>query len=105
MEKLPRDPDSLHRVVLYTAQRQPFLQGEVKGFAEVAFRNLPHRYPGLRVVEKAIHPDRVEMALDFQRLDEDLSRVLQSFKSEVKNLARKKHPNSDSFWQWTTEEK
>jgi hypothetical protein len=105
MEELPRDSDSLHRVVLYTHQRQPLLEGETLGFAQTALRNLPHRYPGLRIVEQQIHPDRVELALDFQRLDEDLLRVVQSFKAEVKNLARKKHPNSDSFWQWTTEEK
>jgi hypothetical protein len=105
MQETPQDSDSLHRVVLYTHQRQPLLQGGVRGFVETAFRNLPHRYPGLRIMEQQIHPDRVEMVLDFRRLDEDLLRVVQSFKSEVKNLARKKHPNGDSFWQWTTEEK
>ncbi len=105
MEKLPLDSDALHRVVLYTAHRQPLLEGETRGYAQVAFRNLPHRYPGLRVVEHEIHPDRVEMTLDFRRLDEDLLRVVQSFKAEVRNLARKKHLNAEGFWQWTYEEK
>lgn len=104
MEKPPQDPDTLHRVVLYTDHRKPLLEGEARGFAQVALKNLPYRYPGLRIVDHEIHPDRVEMTLDFQRLDEDLRRVVQSFKSEVKNLARKKHLNSDSFWQWTYEE-
>jgi hypothetical protein len=105
MEKFPRDPDTLHRVILYTAHRQPLLEGEARGFAQVALKNLPYRYPGLRIVDQEIHPDRVEMTLDFQRLDEDLRRVLQSFKSEVRTLARKKHPSGDDFWQWTYEEK
>jgi REP element-mobilizing transposase RayT len=105
MEAISPDSDSLHHVILYTAQRRPLLEGEALGFAQTALKNLPYRYPGLRIVKQEIHPDRVEMVLDFQRLDEDLSRVVQSFKFEVKNLARKKHPNGDSFWQWTTEEK
>lgn len=104
MEEFYRDSDSLHRVVLYTDHRRPLLEGEVRGFAQVALRNLPHRYPGLRIVEHEIHPDRVEMILDFRRLDEDLNRVVQSFKSEVRSLARKMHPIGDVFWRWTYEE-
>ncbi len=100
-----QDPDAMHRVVLYTAQRQPLLQGEALGHVEAAFRNLPRRYPGLRIVAHEVHPDRVEMDLDFQRLDEDMLRVVQSFKSEVKYLAQKKRLNSAHFWQWTYEEK
>ncbi len=105
MERLPGDPDALHDVVLYTTHRQPLLEGEARGFAQVALRNLPYRYPGLHIVAHEIHPDRVEMTLDFQHLDEDLRRVVQSFKSEVRTLARKKHPRGDDFWQWTYEEK
>jgi hypothetical protein len=42
----------------------------------------------------------VELLLDFQRIDEDVLRVVQSFKTEVKNLAKKKGFEGDSFWQW-----
>ncbi len=105
MERFPGDPDASHHVVLYTVHRQPLLEGEIRGFAQVALKNLSHRYPGLRVVEHEIYPDRVEMTLDFQHLDEDLLRVVQSFKAEVRNLARKKHLNAEDFWQWTYEER
>jgi hypothetical protein len=47
-----------------------------------------------------IHPDRVELLLDFQRIDEDVLRVVQSLKAEVKNLAKKKGFDGNSLWQW-----
>lgn len=52
------------------------------------------------MVESAVHPDRVELLLDFQRIDEDVLRVVQSLKAEVKNLAKKKGFKDDSLWQW-----
>ncbi len=92
--------DSLHRVVVYITERKPLLTGELKTLAEQGLRNLPARFPGLKMIGSAIYPDRVELTLDFQRLDEDVLRVIQSFKSEVKNLAKKKGFEGDSLWQW-----
>jgi hypothetical protein len=40
----------------------------------------------------------------FRRIDEDLTRVLQTFKSEVKNIAKKKGFEGDSLWQWQFDE-
>ncbi len=92
--------DSLHHVVIYIAERKPLLEGELKTIAEHGLRKLPTRFPGLKMIGFAIHPDRVELLLDFQRIDEDVLRVVQSFKAEVKNLAKKKGFEGDSLWQW-----
>jgi hypothetical protein len=92
--------DSLHRVVIYVTERKPLLEGGLKTLAEYGLRNLPTRFPGLKMIGSAIHPDRVELLLDFQRIDEDVLRVVQSFKAEVKNLAKKKGFEGDSLWQW-----
>ncbi|HVZ79955.1 MAG TPA: hypothetical protein VHE12_04040 [bacterium] len=97
--------DSRVRVTLPTASRRPYLQGNLRVFVEQALRSLPKRFPGLKVVEPVIHPDRVEMVLDLQRLDEDVNRIVQSFKSEVKNLAKKEGFTQHNLWQWTHEEK
>lgn len=72
---------------------------------ERGIKNLPTRYPGLKIVEYAIHPNRVEMVLDFHRLDEDVLRVLQSLKAEVKKLAAKKGFNEANLWQWNYEDR
>jgi len=96
----PHHSDALHQVTLYTTGRRPFLTGELRTLTEHGIRNLPVRYPGLKVLSSAVHPDRVELTLDFQRLDEDLLRVIQSLKSEVKNLGKKKGLGGESLWQW-----
>ena len=96
--------DGLHQVILYTNHQKPYLEGEIKELAEYGLRNLPTRYPGLKVLSHAVYPNRVEMLLDFQRLDEDVPRVLQSFKSEVRNLAKRKGFNENHLWQWNYEE-
>jgi len=96
--------DALHQITLYTSHQRPVLEGELRHIAEVGLRNLPVRYPGLKIVRQEIHPNRVEMTLDFQRLDEDVLRVLQSFKSEVRNLAKKKALADDHLWQWNYED-
>ena len=92
--------DSLHRVVVYITERRPLLEGELKTLTEQGIRNLPIRFPGLKLAESIIYPDRVELLLDFQRIDEDVLRVVQSFKSEIKNLAKRKGFEGDSLWQW-----
>jgi hypothetical protein len=92
--------DSLHRIVIYITEKKPIIEGDLKALTEVGLRNLPTRFPGLKLVESKICPDRVELLLDFQRLDEDVLRVVQSFKSEVKNLAKKKGFEGDTLWQW-----
>lgn len=97
--------DSIHQVSLFTASRKPFLEGNLRVFVEQGLKSLPRRFPGLRIKEYSIHPDRVEMVLDLHRLDEDLARIVQSFKSEVKNLAKKEGLSQHSLWQWTHEEK
>jgi len=92
--------DSLHHVVVYVSEKRPLIEGELKTLTEYGTRNLPTRFPGLKLVRSTIHLDRVELLLDFQRIDEDVLRVVQSFKSEVKNLAKKKGFEGDSLWQW-----
>lgn len=92
--------EDLHRITLYTEQRKPLLEGDLKALAELGLRNLPVRFPGLRILASLVLPDSVEMTLDFQRLDEDVLRVVQSFKSEVRNLAQKKGLAGGSLWQW-----
>ena len=92
--------DSLHHVVVYVSEKKPLLEGELKTLAEQGLRHLPARFPGLKVVHFTLYPERVEVLLDFQRIDEDVLRVVQSFKSEVKNLAKKKGYEGESLWQW-----
>lgn len=96
--------DHCHRVVLYTQDKKPLLVEELKTWTEQGLRHLPSRFPGLKIVESAIEPDRVRMTLDFQRIDEDLVRVLQTFKAEVKNIAKKKGFRGESLWQWQYDE-
>jgi hypothetical protein len=96
--------DPAYRVILHTVDHKPLLEGKLRGMVEQAFKNLSGRYPGLKVVSHSIYPDRVEMVLDLQRLDEDLPRILQSFKSEVKGLAKKEGFSLHTLWQWTYEE-
>lgn len=91
---------SLHYAVLSTAGQKPLLEGELKRLAEWGLKNLPTRFPGLKVVKSSVRADEVRLLLDFQRLDEDLLRVLQSYKSEVKNLAKRKGFPDDNLWQW-----
>ncbi len=92
--------EALHQIVLYTSEQKPLLEGEMKTWTEQGVRNLSIRFPGLKIVKSAIHPDRVELLLDFQRIDEDVTRVVQSLKAEVRNLAKKKGFMGDSLWQW-----
>lgn len=95
---------SRHHLVLYTAGKQALLTDKLRPMVEQSFKTLPRRFPGLRILEKAVHPDRVEMVLDLHRLDEDLARIVQSFKAEVKSLAKKEGFTQHSLWQWTHEE-
>jgi hypothetical protein len=92
--------DSLHHVVVYITGRKPLLEGEFKTMTEHGIHKLPIRFPGLKMIGFTIHPDRVELLLDFQRIDEDVLRVVQSLKAEVKNLAKKKGFDGNSLWQW-----
>jgi len=71
---------------------------------EQGLKTLPRRYPGLRVLHHRIEEDRVELTLDLQRLDEDLQRIVQSFKSEVGKLARADGLAGKNLWQWSYEE-
>jgi hypothetical protein len=92
--------DSFHQIVIYVTERKPLLEGELKTLTDHGIRKLPIRFPGLKLVEYTIYPDRVELLLDFQRIDEDVLRVVQSLKSEVKNLGKKSGFQGDSLWQW-----
>jgi REP element-mobilizing transposase RayT len=95
-----RFPDTHHRITLMTAKREPLLTGELHRLAEHALKGLLARFPGLKIVRQAIHPDRVELEMDLSRLDEDVQRIVQSFKSEVKALARRKNLSGENLWQW-----
>lgn len=97
--------DSLHHITLYTTEGKPLLEGDLRPMVEQCFKSLPGRYPGLKVVGQAVYPNRVEMVLDLQRLDEDLLRIIQSFKSEVKGLAKKDGHSLHSLWQWSYDER
>ena len=96
--------DWVHPITLYIAGREPLLEGDLKRLALQALKTLPRHYPGLKILQQEIHPDRVELVLDFNRLDEDVSRVVLSFKSEVRNLARRKALSKDYLWNWGYEE-
>ena len=97
--------DSPTQVTLYTLGQKPLLEGKLRHIIDQALRTLPKRYPGLKIVSHAVFPDRVEMVLDLQRLDEDLTRIVQSFKSDVKGLAKKAGFTQHALWQWSYEEK
>lgn len=95
------DPSgSRHSIILFTDRRMPLLAGELLGLAEQALKALPARYPGLRILKSSFQPDRVEWQMDLGRLDEDVQRIVQSFKSEVRNLARRRNLRSGNLWQW-----
>ncbi len=97
--------DSLYYVTLYTTEHKPLLEGNLLRMVGQAFKNLPGRFPGLKLVRHLVYPNRVEMLLDLQRLDEDLLRIIQSFKSEVKGLAKKEGYSHQALWQWSYEER
>lgn len=97
--------DSLYYVTLHTTEHKPLLEGNLRHIVEQAFKNLPGRYPGLKLVRHQAYPNRVEMLLDLHRLDEDLLRIVQSFKSEVKGLAKKEGYSHQALWQWSYEER
>ena len=48
--------------------------------------------------------DGVELVLDLGRLDEDVQRVVQSFKSEVKGLAKRAGLPDGALWEWAYED-
>lgn len=97
--------DSLHHVTLHTTERKPLLEGNLCRMVEQCFKSLPGRYPGLKLLRHWVYSNRVEMLLDLHRLDEDLLRIIQSFKSEVKGLAKKDGHSLHSLWQWAYEER
>jgi hypothetical protein len=96
--------DSMVKATLHTSQKKPLLVGDILHLVQQGIRNLERRFPGLKVVASTVSPERVELVLDFKRLDDDLLRVLQSFKSEVKNLGKKKGLKEDQLWQWQYDE-
>lgn len=101
---MSHSPDSSHHVILFTTKQEPLIQGELHRLVEHALKALPARYPGLKIARQFIHSDRVEIELDLSRLDEDVHRIVQSFKSEVKALARRKNLPHENLWQWGYQE-
>lgn len=97
--------DNFHHITLYTNGQEPLLEGGLRRMVEQCFKTLPGRYPGLKLVRHQVYPNRVEMVLDLNRLDEDLLRIIQSFKSEVKGLAKKEGHSLHSLWQWSYKER
>ena len=97
--------DSLYHITLHTTEGKPLLEGDLRRMVGQCFKSLPGRYPGLKVLRQAVYPNRVEMVLDLQRLDEDLLRIIQSFKSEVKGLAKQDGHSFHSLWQWSYDER
>lgn len=97
--------DRLYNIILYTMDQKPLLEGNLRQVVKQGFKTLTGRYPGLKLLHYAVHSNRVEMTLDLNRLDEDLPRIIQSFKSEVKGLARKNGFEFSSLWQRAYDEK
>ncbi len=98
------DPCSIHHVVLRTAEGAS-LTGDILRVAQHALDALPRRYPGLRVAGSFFAPDTLSLLLDFSRCDEDVSRAVQSFKTEVRKLAGKEGFKGVHFWRREYEEK
>ena len=96
--------DDLHQVTLCLASEEAVQGSHLRDFVPLALKNLKGRYPGLKIPQHQIHADRIEILFDLHRLDEDLPRMVQSFKSEVKNLARKNGFSHPIFWRWTYDE-
>lgn len=103
-DTLSQPSESTHTLVLHTALNEPLLKGTAAALAEHCVRNLPKKYPGLKLIGFTIEPHRLEIVLDLQRLDEDLVRIERSFKSEMKVLLRRKGLGSKNFWQWGFED-
>lgn len=101
---MSHSPDAIHRLTLFTTGKEPLLVGELNRLSHHALKALPARFPGLKIKRQTIHPDRVELELDLSRLDEDVQRIVQSFKSEVKALARRKDLSGENLWQWGYQE-
>ncbi len=97
---MPQTSESKYFITVYTDKKKPLLEGPLKGLAEKGLKRLTQRFPGLRISRQAFFPERVEFLLDFARLDEDLPRVVQFFKFEVKDQAKKKGFQGESLWQW-----
>lgn len=95
---------SLHYVSLTTVDRRPLLAGEILHIAEHALESLPRRFPGLKVAGKRLNPDSLLLLLDFSRCDEDVTRVVQSYKTEVRKLASHAGFEGQHFWQREYEE-
>ncbi len=100
----PPSSDSLHRLALYTVRREPLLDAAAAPIVERCLQNLTRRYPGLKLAGYRLEPQGVQMTLDLQRLDEDLARIVQSFKNETKILLKKSGLDRENFWQWGYEE-
>jgi hypothetical protein len=96
---------SVHSLVIYTLGRKPLLSESLAAQAERSFKFLAGRFPGLKILSHTVLPDRVEMVLDLHRLDEDLVRIVQTLKADIKALARKDGYPEDYFWQWGFEER
>jgi hypothetical protein len=94
--------EGVHRVLLRTLEGDSLAGKDEREALEQALRALSARYPGLRVAGCRVLSEGVELTLDLGRLDEDLQRIAQSFKNEVKKLAP---PRQDgAFWRWGFEE-
>lgn len=102
---MPFEPGSLHHVVLNTAGKAPLLTGKCLHIAEHAVETLQRRFPGLKVARKAFRPDTVLFLLDFSRCDEDIGRVVQSYKTEVRKLSSQVGFKGEHFWQREHDEK
>ena len=98
------DPCSVHSVVFRTAEGAS-LAGDILRVARYALSSLERRYPGLKVAGSSFTPDALSLLLDFSRCDEDVSRVVQSYKTEVRKLAAREGFQGGHFWQREYSEK
>lgn len=94
--------EGVHRVRISALEGVSLLAPGGVEALEQALRSLPRRYPGLKVVRSEVRTDGMDLTLDLGRLDEDLQRVVQSFKNEAKKLAKPR--KEGALWRWGFEE-
>lgn len=82
-----------------------FLAGDFLHVAKHALDSLERRYPGLKVIASSFESDSASLLLDFSRCDEDLGRVIQSYKNEVRKLAMPLGFSGRHFWHREYEER
>ena len=94
--------EGVHHVRIWALEGVSLLAPGGRESLEQALRSLPARYPGLRVLGSSIRTEGMDLTLDLGRSDEDLQRIVQSFKNEAKKLVKPRQEGG--LWRWGFEE-